>query len=677
MICPGCKQEHSEGSPCPVFDFPSADPLIGQSLGDYKLVRELGRGIGGVVYLAEHLATGLSVAVKLAHPAEAKSEAVRRRLELEARFANQIALETVVNVFDFNVDDALGPYLVMEYLQGETLFDVANTRLPADVSLRLLAQVADTLANAHEQHILHAALKPSNIFLTVNEKREGVAKLLPFGVPMGAAVEGEEDRRVAGLGSADFRSPEQALGAPPDPRMDVYSLGAIAYLLATGRRPFTAPTPEALERAHAEVVPIAPHRVDTRVSRGWSATILRAMEKSPDRRYQTVRELAEAFRRAPISGGPVASTMILFDPALVLETHGAASTTTPVAPPPPVISGGLSDTFEFTTPVPARPPAGSATPGGGTAPVKPPPPDAAPSSPPALSAPVPTQGLVLRVSVSNEAGQALGEFTSSSVTRAGLIVCTSGPLPPLLSRVKLTFADLGGLSCDAQVVHHVTPEQAAQWKLSPGFGVQFGALSAEQRTLLETAHKGLRVQESAAERPDDPEASEVLKRFSAERAVDAYGMLAISKAAPFDAIRDRVRDAKRALDRLGERLLSSAQQRAFEEARARLDEVGKTVGEPMKRLEYDADRGNFEGVARCISAGVSVAELEQVRLRFLKNHPGIAGKSHGSIQNGQSLEAGQQMAKALEAYADALRIDPLNLIAQQRYWAVRRQLGKS
>lgn len=670
MICPGCKQEHAEGSSCPVTDVIAADPLIGQSIGEYQFVRELGRGASGVVYLADHLATGLNVAIKVVHRTHAADTAVRRRFELEARFANQIALETVVNVFDFDHDPSLGPYVVMEYLQGETLFDVANSRIPADAALRLLAQVADTLATAHEHHILHGSLKPSNIFLTLNDRKEGVAKLLPFGVSMGPPIEGEEpiDRAVARLGSADFRAPEQAMGAPPDPRMDIYALGAIAYLLATGRRPFTAPSNEALERAHAEVVPIAPHRIDTRVSRGWSAAILRALEKSPARRYQTARELAEAFRSAPGA--------VLLDQSLVLEASGAPPAPGTATPAP--IAAGLSEIFEFTTPLPARQPAQMVvTPGGGTSAVRPPPAEAAPSSPSALSAPTPAQGLVLRVAVSAENGEGLGEFPSSSVTRAGLIVCTAGPLPPLLSRVKLSFADLGGLTCEAQVVHHVTPEQAAQWKLSPGYGVQFGPLSAEQRTLLESAHKGLRPQESLAERQDDPEATEVLKRYSAERAADAYAMLAISKAAPFDAIRDRVRDARRTLERLAERSLSTTQQKAFEQARARLDEVGKTLGEPMKRLEHDAHRGNFEGVARCISAGVSVVELEEVRGRFLKTHPGIAGKSLGNIQTGQSLEAAQQMARALEAYADALRIDPLNLVAQQRYWSVRRQLEKS
>ncbi len=669
MICPGCQQEHVDGGLCvPGDGVVGSDPLLGRALGGYSLVRELGRGKAGVVYLAEHLATGLNVAIKLAHRELSSDPGMGRRMSRETRFANQIALESVVNVFDFNDEDELGPYVVMEYLQGEPLLDIPTQRVAAAEALQLLVQVADALAEAHERNIVHAALKPSNVFRTVTDKKERLAKLLPFGVATGPRIDGEEpgDRDVTKLGSPDFRAPEQTLGAPPDPRMDVYSLGSIAYLLATGRAPFTAPTPEALERAHAEVMPTAPHRVDVRVSRTWSAVILRAMEKSPEGRFQTARELALAFRAAATSPSQVGSaTVVLGGEGDALEPPISSSLTpAPIAEPSfatassPVVAG-LADGFVVTTtPTPTRRPSSSAS----------------------VSGPAPMQGLVLRLMVTDEGGAALGDFACSSVTRAGLIVCTAGPMPALLSRVKLSFADLGGLSCDAQVVHHITPEQSTQWKVSAGYGVQFGALSTQQRSMLETAHQGLKSPESPsglAVRPDDPSAEEILKRFSAERAVDGYGMLAISKGAPFDAIRDRVRDAKRALEGLTTRPLSLNQHKALDGARTRLDEVGKTLTDAMSRLEYDAGRGNFEGVARCISAGVSVVELETARLRFLKHNPTIAGKSHGNILAGQTLEARQQRPQALEAYADALRLDPLNLTAQQRYWAVRRQLDKA
>lgn len=611
---------------------PPLDLLPGQAVGDYRLVRELGRGSAGVVYLAEHPATGLDVAIKVVHRHLVEDVVLARRMAREARFANQLAVDTVVNVFDFSTDDPIGAYLVMEHLQGETLLELINLRVPhPGESLQILSQVGDALGEAHRRQIVHGALKPSNVFRT----GLGLVKVLPFGVSTGprAGDEAPVDRAIAFFGSPDLRAPEQARGAPPDPRMDVYSLGALAYLLATGQLPFSAPNAMALERAHAEVVPPAPHRVNPKVSRAWSAAIMRALEKAPERRFESGSELARAFREAPAVGEPMGTTTASF----VLSA--------PLATPQP-IAGGLADDFVIT-----------------------------PKAPPP-AARVEKTAPALRVTVSDERGQSLGEFDCSSVTRAGLLVCTPGPLPPLLSRLRLTFAALSALGCDAQVVHHVTVEQAAQWKMAPGYGVQFGTLSAEQRARLEGAQQGVSPS-AVAERPDDPAAAEILQRFSAERAADGYAMLAISKAAPFEAIRDRVREARRVLEGLQERTLSPAQQQAFEEARLRLDELGQTLGEASRRLEYDAARGNFEGVARCLNAGISAAEVEAVRVRFLQTNPDLAGQSRGSLIAGQTLEARQQMPLALDAYAQVLKADPLNLAAHQRYWAVKRQLEQS
>lgn len=297
---------------------------------------------------------------------------------------------------------------------------------------------------------------------------------------------------------------------------------------------------------------------------------------------------------------------------------------------------------------------------------------------PQPSTPSGVMGLVLRASVTDEKGLALGDFTCGSVTRSGLVVCTSGALPRLLSQVKLVFADLDGLACDAQVVQHISPEQAAQWRMSPGFGVAFTGLSPEQRERLEAALRGgVRKSETpsmVSRRPDDAFAAEVLRRYSEERAADGYGMLGLSKAAPFEAIRERLRDAKKALEDLVERPLSQAQLKALPATQARVDELGRTLCDPMARLEYDAARGNFEGVARCISTGMSVAEVEAARARFLEGRPGLAGKSNGFLLAAQTQESMQQVAAALQTYSDVLKTDPLNLTAHQRYQAARRRL---
>jgi eukaryotic-like serine/threonine-protein kinase len=560
----------------------AGDPLVGTSLGGYTIIRELGRGRAGVSYLAQHAATGLGVVMKLLHPNRALPAAARR-LALEARYANELALESVVNVFDLGEGGPTGPYLVMEYLQGDTLSDLAAKRAPLPALVVLLSQVATVLEQAHRQGVVHAALGPHNV---LRVEGTDLARLLPFGVPAGPASADEQpgDRDVSALGRPDFTAPEQARGAAPDPRMDVYSLGALAYLLTTGRVP------------QAEFAPEPPHRLNPRVSPTLSAVILRALEKSPEGRLPSAGEFAAALQASLADLGPE---------------------------PDPAAAG------------------------------------------------------VLTASVSTESGAPLGKFACSSVTGAGLVVCTTGPFPALMSAVWLTFPDLGGLTCAAQVVRHVTPEQATDWKMSPGYGVQFQAIAREQRARLEAAHHGVRAPTPSVEAlgGDDPAAAVVLKRYTGERASRAYGLLGLSPGAQFDAIRERLREARRGLERLSALPLSASQEALREKARVRLDEVEGQLGDPHNRLEHDAAIGNFEGVARCINAGVPVSELEASRVDFLQAHPGAAEKSDASITAGEAFDARGETARALATYAEALRLDPLNLVAQQRYWAVLRRLG--
>lgn len=674
MICPRCKQLHAISVACP--------PGAGSQVGEYELVKELGRGASGVVFLAQHQQSGLEVALKVTHRTLVGDEVHARRVLREARLAEALGAEHVVHVRSASADDpALGPWMVMERVHGETLLELARQRVPAEEALRLLVLTAETLAEAHARQIVHAALKPSNVLRATGEAGPGAVLLLPFGVRVGELDEDEalEDRDVDGFGSAELRPPEQTAGEPADPRMDVYALGGIAYLLATGRMPFNAPTPQALERAHADVVPIAPHRVNPRISRGWSLAIMRALEKQPDQRFQSMAELAQALRDAPAA--PDASGMttgVFLRSSLKPATTAALSTVgvvvlggepepaeapAPPPPPPPAapLAAGLADGFTVTSgPI-----------GAGAQAYQ-------PILTPAPSTPSAAMGLVLRATVTDEKGQALGDFTCGSVTRSGLVVCTSGALPRLMSQVKLVFPDLDGLACDAQVVQHISPEQAAQWRMSPGFGVAFGALTPEQRERLEAAERsGVRKPETPSmelRRPDDPFAAEVLRRYSAERAVDGYAMLGLSKAAPFEAIRERVREAMKALEDLVERPLSAAQIKALPQAKERVDELGRTLCDPKGRLEYDAARGNFEGVARCISTGMSVSELEAARARFLEGRPGLAGKSNGFLLAAQTQESMQQLSAALQTYSDVLKTDPLNLTAHQRYQAARRRL---
>ncbi|HEY0883407.1 MAG TPA: serine/threonine-protein kinase, partial [Archangium sp.] len=341
MLCPRCKQVHPLGAACEL--------VTGAIVGDYALVRELGRGAVGVVFLARHRTSGLEVALKLLHRHLAEEPVSVRRLTREARIAKELGPGRVVNVNEFHEQGPFGPWLVTEYLPGDSFLELARQRIAPDEALRVLALAAELLSQAHAQQVLHAALRPTNVFRLRAEGRPGGVLLLPFGVSLQPARSSEalEDREVDALGSAEFRPPEQTSGSPPDVRMDVYSLGAVAYLLATGRFPFTAPTPQALERAHVEVVPIAPHRINPRLSRGWSLTIMKALEKAPGARFQTMAEFAQALRESPAAPEPAGTTTAMFTrPAAVQKAPSAAKVGV-------VVLGGDDEPFPEPAPTPA------------------------------------------------------------------------------------------------------------------------------------------------------------------------------------------------------------------------------------------------------------------------------------------------------------------------------------
>lgn len=595
-------------------------------LGGYRALRELGRGSRGVVYVAEHPVTGLRVAVKLLSAAVGADPLARERLSQEAVSVNRLAHEGVVNVFDVDVSDPARCFLVMEVLEGESLAELATRPMPVAEALPVLEAVAQTLDAAHAAGLLHLDLTAESIFLARAGRHGREVKLLPFGVAAGAS--GASGRRFD-FGAPQTRAPE--LTADPraaSVRADVYSLGAVAYQLATGRRPFAAVTEQALQQAHERVAPEAPHRVVPEVSPAWSAVILRALEKAPERRFASMAELAKAFGEAARAPAPVrrATTLVASAPVAV---EAAAS------PAPAVRS--------TSSPVPA---------------------------------PAPTTGLVLRATVSDEEGAALGECVCSQVTRAGLFVGAAQGLPGLMSLVRLVLPELGPLECRARVVQHVTVAQAEAWRMSPGFAVQFEGLTAVQRSRLEAAQQGLRapVTDEAPPAADDEVAARTLAQLGAAPRGAHYALLGAGSDAPFDLLHERFREVRRKLDALETRPLSRHQKEQQQALRQRLEAALAALGTPAARLEHDAAQGNFEGVARCISAGLPMAELEEARARFLVAHP-AAAQGNSSFLAGQLLESKLKKRDALEQYAAALKVDPLNLGAQQRYWALRRALA--
>lgn len=210
--------------------------------GKYRIRRVVGAGSMGVVCEAEHLEIGKRLAIKLIDASLAGMKDIAQRFRQEARAASLVESQHIVQVFDVGADDALGLYLVMEFLTGEDVAKllVHEKRLPPDAAVRIAVQVARGLAKAHEAGVVHRDLKPANIFLCDREDDEPLVKILDFGISKvidASRAESKLKLTRAGtvVGTPQYMSPEQAQGFSVDERTDVWALGLVLYEMLAGR----------------------------------------------------------------------------------------------------------------------------------------------------------------------------------------------------------------------------------------------------------------------------------------------------------------------------------------------------------------------------------------------------------------------------------------------------------
>lgn len=272
--------------------------------GRYAVGELLGRGGMAEVYLATDRILDRPVAFKVLGGWLAHDGTFVERFRREALAAARISHPNLVAVFDAGSEDGVH-YIVMEHVPGETLADVLGRdgRLRADRAAEIASSVADALAVAHAAGIVHRDVKPANVMLTP----DGRTKLTDLGIAR--SVDGDTITHASAiLGTAGYVSPEQALGAPVDERSDIYSLGCVLYEMLTGRRPFEAQDPLAAAYQHVHEAPDPPSSVEPSVPLALEVVTLRAMEKEPDARYQSVGDMASALdgRTAPIA--PIATT---------------------------------------------------------------------------------------------------------------------------------------------------------------------------------------------------------------------------------------------------------------------------------------------------------------------------------------------------------------------------------
>lgn len=267
--------------------------MIGRVISNYRVVDEIGRGAMGVVYLAEHTVLGRRVAIKFA------TNANHGRFLREARAASALSQHNIATIHDYGEHDGV-PYIVMEYVQGKTLADlIRHGKLTIPQCLRYIREVAEALDEAHRHSIIHRDIKPSNIM--VNDR--GIVKVLDFGLakqiglqPVAEDIDSRVRDTTTGegllVGTPMYFSPEQAQAVPLDPRSDLFSLGAVLYECLVGKPAFSGGTPMQICTKVIRDNPVPPSQINPAISDRLERVILRALEKSVDKRYQSARELA-------------------------------------------------------------------------------------------------------------------------------------------------------------------------------------------------------------------------------------------------------------------------------------------------------------------------------------------------------------------------------------------------
>ena len=271
-----------------------------KKFGQYKLRELIGRGGMGDVFLAEHQMMRRPCVIKVIQADRAGDPKALARFEREVQATANLTHWNSIEVFDYGQADDGTFFYVMEYLPGMNLQELVETygRMPAERAIHFLIQVCEALAEAHHKGLIHRDIKPANIFASERGGVFDVAKLLDFGL-VKPIFDNKTEMTMDGVisGSPLYMAPEQALEeGEPDVRSDIYALGAVAYFLVTGRAPFIDEKPLRVLMAHARDEVTRPSEFNSHIPSDLEQIILTCLEKSPDDRFQTARQLGSTLR---------------------------------------------------------------------------------------------------------------------------------------------------------------------------------------------------------------------------------------------------------------------------------------------------------------------------------------------------------------------------------------------
>ena len=290
---------------------PQEESLVGKVVSDrYRIIKKLGEGGMGAVYLAEHVFIEKKVALKVLSPEFARKADLTARFLQEAKSASRIGHENVIDISDFGLSSEGLVYFAMEYLKGQDLGQAvrASGAMSWSRAQPIVVQICKALGAAHAQGIIHRDMKPENVFLIDREGRPDFVKLLDFGIAK-VQTEGDEGPKLTRtgmiFGTPEYMAPEQAEGKVCDQRADLYAVGCVINHLIAGQPPFQAENFVGMLTKHLLEQPKPPSTLNPRMGivPELDALVLKALSKQPDQRYQNMAELRAAVEAIPVQDG--------------------------------------------------------------------------------------------------------------------------------------------------------------------------------------------------------------------------------------------------------------------------------------------------------------------------------------------------------------------------------------
>ncbi len=303
----------------------------------YEIIQKIGEGAMGVVYKAKHVELGRIHAVKVLHSKISDDPNSRERFKREGKIAASLNHPNVAAIYDCGEMSDGFPFLVMDFIEGKSLDEMIKRFgcLSADVALPLFIQICKGLAHAHNKNIVHRDLKPGNIMI-VSEGRTNTAKITDFGIAKSATADSEGALTKTGevFGSVLYMSPEQCSGQALDGRTDIYSLGCLMYETLSGKAPLRGENAVQTIYKHMNERPKSFLEIGAPVPKDLEDIILKALEKDPDRRFQSAEQMAAALENL-IDGPP--------------QPKQAAATVNSVDSQDQTVADPAQDTYEKTT----------------------------------------------------------------------------------------------------------------------------------------------------------------------------------------------------------------------------------------------------------------------------------------------------------------------------------------